>query len=243
MKRAVPQPPVKGFTADAVLSRIMTATGIRSQSELARVLGIGRQAVTDAKKRSHIPADWYLYLCRKYGLNPQWLESGMGPMYIAGQGQGQAAATPPRELSIPGSTPEEFSYVPKVRARLSAGGGSLVVDEAIDSYYAFRHAWLRRKGQISQMRLMRVSGESMEPTFRDEDVVLIDLSQTEIYTGKIYAMGIDEEIVIKRLDKKPGKLVLVSDNRQFYPPFEVALDDSSSVRVLGRVIWMAREVM
>lgn len=238
MKRAIPQSPVKGFTAESVLSRIMSATGIRSQSELARVLGIGRQAVTDAKKRSHIPADWYLYLCRKYGLNPQWLESGMGPMYIAGQDASQSTRNP----SVPGSHPDEFSYVPKVRARLSAGGGSLVVDEAIDSYYAFRHAWLRRKGQISQMRLMRVTGDSMEPTLRDEDVVLIDLSQTEIYTGKIYAVGIDEEIVVKRLDKKPGQLVLVSDNRQFYPALEVTMDEGASVRVLGRVIWMAREV-
>ncbi len=239
MKRAIPQAPVKGFTAEAVLSRIMIATGIKSQSELARVLGIGRQAVTDAKKRSHIPADWYLYLCRKYGLNPQWLESGLGPMYIAGQDAAQST----QALKAPGANPEEFSYVPKVRARLSAGGGSLVVDEAIETYYAFRHAWLRRKGQISQMRLMRVTGDSMEPTLRDEDVVLIDLSQTEIYTGKIYAVGIDEEIVVKRLDKKPGQLVLVSDNRQFYPPFEVAVTDDSNVRVLGRVIWMAREVI
>ena len=238
MKRVIPQPQVKGFSAEAVLSRIMNATGIRSQSELARVLGIGRQAVTDAKKRSHIPADWYLFLCRKFGLNPQWLESGMGSMYIAGQSD-----APALHREVPGSHPEEFSYVPKVRARLSAGGGSLVVDEAIDSYYAFRHAWLKRKGQISQMRLMRVSGDSMEPTLRDEDVVLIDLSQTEIYTGKIYAVGIDEEIVVKRLDKKPGQMVLVSDNRQFYPALEVPLDESAAVRVLGRVIWMAREVL
>ena len=238
MKRAMPQSPIKGFSAESVLSRIMSATGIRSQSELARVLGIGRQAVTDAKKRSHIPADWYLYLCRKYGLNPQWLESGLGTMYIAEQGESSV-----RDSSVPGADPEEFSYVPKVRARLSAGGGSLVVDEAIETYYAFRHAWLRRKGQISQMRLMRVSGDSMEPTLRDEDVVLIDLSQTETYAGKIYAVGIDEEIVVKRLDKKPGKLVLISDNRQFYPPLEVTLDENANVRVLGRVIWMSRDVM
>lgn len=238
MKRAIPQQPVKGFSAEAVLSRIMKATGIRSQSELARVLGIGRQAVTDAKKRSHIPADWYLFLCRKFGLNPQWLESGLGTMYVAGGGESPAL----KGETAPGSHPDEFSYVPKVRARLSAGGGSLVVDEAIDSYYAFRHAWLKRKGQISQMRLMRVSGDSMEPTLRDEDVVLIDLSQTDIFTGKIYAVGIDEEIVVKRLDKKPGQVVLVSDNRQFYPPLEVPLDGSATVRVLGRVIWMAREV-
>ena len=238
MKRATPQPPIKGFSAESVLSRIMAATGIKSQSELARVLGIGRQAVTDAKKRSHIPADWYLYLCRKYGLNPQWLESGMGPTHV---NQSQSECAP--MACAPGMHPEEFSYVPKVRARLSAGGGSLQVDEAIETYYAFRHAWLRRKGQISQMRLMRVSGDSMEPTLRDEDVVLIDLSQVEILTGKIYAVGIDEEIVVKRLDKKPGKLVLVSDNRQLYPPLEVEMAEDSNVRVLGRVIWMAREVL
>ncbi len=238
MKRATPPPPIKGFSAESVLSRIMAATGIKSQSELARVLGIGRQAVTDAKKRSHIPADWYLYLCRKYGLNPQWLESGMGPTHV---NQSQAESAP--MACAPGMHPEEFSYVPKVRARLSAGGGSLQVDEAIETYYAFRHAWLRRKGQISQMRLMRVSGESMEPTLRDEDVVLIDLSQVDIFTGKIYAVGIDEEIVVKRVDKKPGKLVLVSDNRQLYPPLEVEMAEDSNVRVLGRVIWMAREVL
>lgn len=234
----LPRPPVKGFSAEAVLARMLTATGIKSQSELARVLGIGRQAVTDAKKRSHIPADWYLHLCRQYGLNPQWLESGLGSMYIAGQ---ERAASP--SARAPSAHAGEFSYVPKVRARLSAGGGSLLVDETIETYYAFRHAWLKRKGQISQMRLMRVSGDSMEPTLRDEDVVLIDLSQTEVYTGKIYAVGIDEEIVVKRLDKKPGTLVLVSDNRQFYPPLEVRLDEESNVRVLGRVIWMSREVL
>ena len=239
MKRATPPPPAKGFTAESVLSRIMAATGIKSQSELARALGIGRQAVTDAKKRSHIPADWYLYLCRRYGLNPQWLETGLGPMYVGGQ----APPGQPKTSHAPGAHPEEFAYVPKVRARLSAGGGSLLVDEAIETYYAFRHAWLKRKGQISQMRLMRVSGDSMEPLLRDEDVVLIDLSQTEIYTGKIYAVGIDEEIVVKRLDKKPGKLVLVSDNRQLYPPLEVELGEHSNVRLLGRVIWMGREVL
>jgi phage repressor protein C with HTH and peptisase S24 domain len=239
MRQAASSSAVKGFSAEAVLSRVMAATGIENQSELARILGIGRQAITDAKKRSHIPADWFLLLCRNYGLNPQWMESGLGQMYISGQGKTALH----HDQSAPPADPEDFSYVPKVRARLSAGGGSLMVDETVESYYAFRHAWLKRKGRISQMRLMRVSGDSMEPTLRDEDVVLIDLSQTEIYTGKIFAVGIDEEIVIKRLDKKPGRLVLVSDNRQLYPPLEVKLGEEASVRIIGRVIWLARDLM
>jgi phage repressor protein C with HTH and peptisase S24 domain len=92
------------------------------------------------------------------------------------------------------------------------------------------------------MRLMRVTGESMSPTLEDEDIVLVDLSQNDIRVGKIYAVRMDDEIVVKRLERKPGKLVLVSDNRRFYEPQEIPLGDQSNVEVLGRVVWMSREI-
>lgn len=220
--------------AEAIIRRMLAAARLDSQADLARELGVRRAAVTDAKRRRSIPAEWFLRLSRTRGINPLWLETGDGPTHLPGSG---ATGVP-----LPGPHAEEFAYVPMVKARVSGGGGSLETDAAIETYYAFRHAWLRRKGRIANMRLMRVTGESMEPTLRDEDIVLIDLSQTDVYAGKIYAVGIDQEIVVKRLDKKPGKVVLLSDNRQFYPPLEIELNDGVDVRILGRVIWMAREL-
>ncbi len=220
--------------AEAVIRRMMAASGLNSQADLARELGVRRAAVTDAKRRKSVPAEWFLRLSRTRGLNPMWLETGQGPVRI-----GETSRAEPTVLRF---HEEEFSFVPMVKARVSGGGGSLETDADIEAYYAFRHEWLRRKGRTGEMRLMRVTGESMEPTLRDEDIVLIDLSQADVYPGKIYAVGIDQEIVVKRLDKKPGKLVLLSDNRQLYPPLEIELNESADVRILGRVVWMAREL-
>jgi hypothetical protein len=255
---------LKGFGVEDILRRILYATGLRTQSQLAEKLGVRRAAITDAKRRKSIPAEWFLKLARLYQLNPVWLESGLGAMHLGGDDTGpealpgvssaageaaaatygrQSAPTMPAPDADLACHPDEFAFIPKVKAVPRMGPEGLETDGAVEGYYAFRQEWLRRKGQISQMRLLRVAGDSMEPTLRDGDAVLIDQSQKDIIYGKIYVLGIDDGILVKRLDKRPGKLVLISDNRQDYPPVEVELDESANVRIVGRVIWMARELM
>jgi phage repressor protein C with HTH and peptisase S24 domain len=236
---------LKGLTVEDILDRMKFAAGVRSQAELAEKLGVRRAAVTDAKNRGAIPARWFMDLCRKYQINPVWLETGFGPMCItADASQEQAGALLPARGRSGAQSPagEEFSFVPKVKAVVVGGGGSLETEDNVESYYAFRRSWLERKGRADHMRLMHVAGESMEPTLRDSDVVLVDESQRDVVFGKIYVVGIDDGIVVKRLEKTPGKLMLISDNRDLYPPLEVPLDEGADVRVVGRVVWMAREL-
>jgi phage repressor protein C with HTH and peptisase S24 domain len=216
---------------------MMYALGISTQSALAETLGVRRAAVSDAKRQDRVPSEWLLKLCRLAGLNPAWLESGTGVMYVGGEKDNKEEGDYSAALS------SAFEYIPMVEARLSGGGGSLETSEKVLGYYAFRREWLSRKGLIDSMRLMRVSGESMEPTLEDDDVVMVDLSQTDILAGKIYALRMDDEIVVKRLEKKPGKLVLVSDNRRYYEPLEINLMEYGNLGVLGRVVWMAREMI
>lgn len=220
-------------TAALVIERMKRALGLKTQSALAEVLGVRRAAVSDAKRQGRIPSEWLLKLCRSHGLNPYWLETEEGAKYISQN----SFQEPGPKYGAP------FEYVPMVEARLSGGGGSLETSDRVLAYYAFRREWLTSKGNIDSMRLMRVTGESMEPTIEDDDVVMVDFSQADIFAGKIYAVRIDDEIVVKRLEKKPGKLVLVSDNRKYYEPLEIELAEYSNVEVLGRVVWMAREVM
>ena len=56
-----------------VYDRIRFATNARTQVELAEVLEIRQSSISDAKRRDSIPADWYMKLFEKYGLNPDWL--------------------------------------------------------------------------------------------------------------------------------------------------------------------------
>ncbi|MEE4358392.1 MAG: S24 family peptidase [Desulfococcaceae bacterium] len=204
---------------DIFLTRVFEATGIRSQNELALFLKVNRSAITQAKKKDAVPENWIFKLSRSFGLNPDWLEKGRGQQQAAGAG---------------------FLNVPKVKARLSAGGGSFQVDQEIEHYYSFHRKWLRKKGEPDRMMLMDITGNSMEPELRDGDTVLVDGSQTEILAGAVYALGIEDVIMIKRVEKHPKKLVLLSDNRH-YAPIYLQGDEIAGIRVIGKVIWVCRE--
>ncbi len=90
------------------------------------------------------------------------------------------------------------------------------------------------------MVLMDIFGNSMEPELKDGDTVLVDQSQKAILAGAIYAVGIDDTVMVKRLEKHPNKLVLRSDNESYAPIF-LQGDEIETVRVIGKVLWVCRE--
>lgn len=69
---------MKGLHVEDILRRMMHVSKSRNQADLASTLGVQRAAVTDAKRRGAVPPDWYMRLCRLYGANPVWLETGLG---------------------------------------------------------------------------------------------------------------------------------------------------------------------
>lgn len=134
----------------------------------------------------------------------------------------------------------EFMTVPLVRARLSGGDGSFETEGDVVGYYAFRADFLLAKGRPESMVLFKVSGHSMSPVLNNGDVVMVDQNQNEVVPGHIYAVGIDDTVVVKRIEIEPGVLLLKSENPD-YGQFEVPLHEQANVRVIGRVIWSARE--
>lgn len=207
------------------LERVFAATGIASQRELASALSINRSAITQARKKNAIPDRWILRLYRQFSLNPDWIETGKGETFLT-----------------PGGAKEEsdFRKIPKVKARLCAGGGSFDVASEVEGYYSFQREWLSAKGGGAHMVLMDIFGNSMEPEFKDGDTVLVDESQKDILSGAIYAVGVDDTIMVKRIEKHPKKLVLLSDNES-YAPIYLAGEEIDNIRIIGKVIWVCRE--
>ena len=205
--------------------RACEALGIGNLSELADILGVNRSSITQARKKGTVPANWLLELFRNRGLNPEWLEGGIGPKQLKS-----------------GDGPEtDFYPVPKVQARLCAGAGSFEVDSRIEGYCSFQKRWLEMRGAANRMVLMDVFGNSMAPEIQDGDTVLIDQSQKDIFAGTIYAVGIDDTIMVKRIEKHPRKLVLLSENKAYAPLF-LRYDEMESVRIIGKVLWICREL-
>jgi len=209
---------------DSLMRRILDATGINSQSELAKELEIDRSGITHARNNNKIPDKWIVKLYRRFGFNPGWIENGIGNVFIQTQSDQDV----------------EFKYIPKVAARLSAGTGSFECNENVTDYLSFESKWLASKGSARNMVAMEVFGQSMEPVIKEGDIVLIDQSQKNILAGAIYAVGVEDTILVKRIEKHPSKLVLCSDNRDYEPIF-LNKEDADRVRILGKVIWSCRE--
>ena len=209
---------------DELMRRILDSTGISSQSELAKELEINRSGITHARNNNKIPDKWIVKLYRKFGFNPQWIDTGAGNVFIHKQSDYDV----------------EFKYIPKVAARLSAGTGSFESEENITGYLSFQTKWLAGKGSAGSMVAMEVFGQSMEPVIKEGDTVLIDQSQKNILAGAIYAVGVEDTILVKRLEKLPNKLVLCSDNKG-YEPIYLEREQMDQVRIIGKVIWSCRE--
>ncbi len=217
--------PMDASRFETFISRVKQATGISSLNKISADLGVHRSSITQARKRDSIPDKWILQLFRKHGLNPDWLEHGTGPQF----------------LSSSEDPEDEFVRIPKVRARLCAGDGSFEVGSEIEGYYSFRRDWLSKKGTIGKMTLLDIIGNSMEPEFKDGDTILLDESQKEILAGAVYAIGIEDTIMVKRVEKHPSGLVLLSDNPKYGTIYQKE-GDPNRVRIIGKVIWVCREL-
>lgn len=219
-----------GPSYEEVWERIAPALKIKTQAELADLINIRPPSVTDAKTRGVFPLGWAYSLSIRTGLSLDYIVKG--------------TPAPAQEASAQASPPPcapELVMVPKVRARLSAGTGSLENGGEIEGLYAFRREFLARKGVAARMVLMEISGDSMEPELKEGDTVLVDLSQTDVLSGRIYAVGIGEEVMVKQVDRAPGKYVLRSKNAAYESiPIELS-DESVDFRVIGRVLWWCRE--
>lgn len=221
----------KSFEARFV--RILEAAKAANDSDLARILGIHPSSVGAAKKRQQIPTGWIEKVAEDFGVSADWLFFGV-------QNGGKST----QECKI--ITPEcdvELRLIPMAEARLSAGNGSLEVSGNHERSYAFRMDFLLRKGNPEAMVLMRVAGDSMQPEILDGDVVLLDQSKKDIMPGRIFAVGFDDSIYLKRIDKQPGKVILKSVNEEAYPPIELDIrgDMAEYFRVIGKVVWSGRE--
>lgn len=205
--------------------RVSESTDISSLADLADALGIHRSAVSQARKKDAVPAGWLLHLFRNFGLNPDWLEKGLGPKFLNSDLDQNVV----------------FHPVAKVQARLCAGAGSFEASSQVEDYYSFKKNWLQSKGQPNQMVLMDVFGNSMSPEIKDGDTVLVDQSQKGILAGAIYAVGIEDTIMVKRIEKHPQKLVLLSDNKE-YEPIYLSDEQLDRVRIIGKVLWICREM-
>ena len=224
-----------------IYERIKLATNSRTQVELAEVLDIRQSSISDAKRRNSVPGDWFMKLFEKFGLNPDWLKQGVGPMYLRTE-QGYVPEDAPASLA------ESAAHYGDAMAR----GGILSVYDAkcVYSDEAVRPE-LALAGKISLplslthdgLLVLRVRGSNMTPFITDGAHVGVDTLDADVVSGRIYAVfAPNEGIVLRRifLNGSQDGYVLRSEAAGF-PETQLSAALLTR-RLLGRVTWVLQEV-
>lgn len=136
--------------------------------------------------------------------------------------------------------------VPLYDVRAAAGHGALPAETPHSDVLHFNEAWIRQELRASpeDLYLIYVDGESMEPTLRSGDVILLDRRATKPDREGIYILRMDGMLLVKRLQALPGASVKVSSDNPAYEPFVLMLADmeSQDFAILGRVVWSGRRM-
>ncbi len=124
--------------------------------------------------------------------------------------------------------------IPRLPLSASAGPGAFADEEEPFGAFGVTEQWLREQGLEPQMlSAIAVTGDSMDPTLRDGDEILVDRTPRPPRDG-IHVVRVDGALLVKRLETgRPGLLVLRSDNKA-YDPIELP---PAEVEVIGRVVW------
>ena len=124
--------------------------------------------------------------------------------------------------------------VPRLMLGASAGPGVLEQAEAAFDHLRFSARWLRELGiRSDRLSAIAVSGDSMEPTLRDGDEILVDCSPPPLQDG-IWVVRLDDMLMVKRLETgRPGVITLLSDN----PAYRAMEYRTGEIVPVGRVVW------
>lgn len=127
---------------------------------------------------------------------------------------------------------ESVRRIPVLQVEVGAGVGRLNGDEYVQEYFEVPEGLVPWKGDLS---IVSVYGDSMEPTYRHGDLVIVQPESRVM--DAIMVVAWDDALMVKRVRRVGVKTIeLISDN-ECYRPITLAVNE---IRVVGRVMGLIR---
>lgn len=200
---------------DGVLDRLYEKLNIKDDAEFSRKYGTPKPTISTWRKRNTIPWEKIEDIVQNANLSLDYVVLGK---------------------EVRGKKSQETHLFDLVSAKVSAGAGleSYEVETIdriqIDDYF------FRTQPDPKSTFIMEVEGDSMNPTLRYGDCIVIDKKQHQIKDNGIYVINVDGELMVKRLQKKMnGDVLIISDNK-FYTTESISVNSQQILCVVGRVV-------
>lgn len=204
-----------------------------SKSELARIAGVSPSSVSDwlSGKSKGLRANVAIKIAKHFRISTSWLATGIG----LPEQEEIAAIDDDDNL-------DNHKYVQIKEYKITFAGGPGTepdIEELEESVpIPYRLSWFQERHiNPAHCKRFEVSGTSMEPLLYAGDKITVDMNDTTIQSGHVYALHIDGELRVKKLIKQiNGNLILRSVNPDFPDEVLTKNDINVYVKILGKVI-------
>lgn len=168
----------------------------------------------------------------RFNKEPGWMDSDADPSPYQEAGQEMAESL------------SEFVLIPCYQATASMGPGEELTDEdQINGHLAFKSIWLQKRRLNPRfLTVIDAVGDSMHPTISNGDVLLVDLRQKEPIDNRIFVLRMDDQLYAKRLHTRPNHTLNIQSDNPLSPPFDLDLEETTGVAIIGRVIWAGKDL-
>jgi phage repressor protein C with HTH and peptisase S24 domain len=227
---------MEGLDQDAELIRALVRFSGKTSAEVARAAGLASSTINRHFNGTAVTRLSLSTIEKLRGAYPDF----SGWPLVGSAAKDRALPHPDNRLQ-PRSSESDTVELDQIDLRYGMGGtfadGPVEVERR-----PFSRTWLRSITSTAPRHLFWAigDGDSMEPTIRSGEIILIDRSQdTPRMDDGIWAVTHSEIGMIKRLRHHPGGAVeLLSDNQLVRP--QTAVD--GELHVIGRVIAVVRRL-
>ena len=196
---------------EEILLRLYDFMGFKKDLEFCEKFDIKANTLSTWKKRGTIPYDLLEKISQNENISLDWLVFGN------------------KEIKA-----NDNNYnIDLLNVRAGAGEGIYnYVIETVDTI-SLDKSFFRTPINTNKIKGIQVDGDSMEPTLRDGDYVLID-ENTIFGVNGIYAIQLGGQILIKRLQfKMDGTILIISDNSKYQSETFNPQENQLPFQVLG----------
>jgi hypothetical protein len=184
--------------------------------EIASALDLTSVNFATMKKRNSVPFSNILDFCALKKISINWMLYGQDPSSL-----------------IDSTDRYWIKYFPTIT--VSAGGGAYDSEDEYEKLDLpdFFVDIIGGKENVKNIEAINVTGDSMEPTLNNGNIIFIDKTKQNVNKDGIYAFINENGLFVKRIQRRvDGGLAVISDNKEY--PMQIVQKDG--INVLGKVV-------
>lgn len=221
------------MNTETLMSRVRQARMAKglSQQQIAEAVGMSQPNYYKIENGKTQRSGYINDIARVLGVDVDWL--------INGKAGSKDVSTIKRPTQA--SSEDEHVEIPIYNVFFCCGDGSKAFDfEDVKGYRKIPKRFFNKEHiNPDNFKLVCAANDSMAPFINDKDEVGIDISDTEIRDGQVYALLLDGERMFKRVLREAGGALRLTSFNPSYPDKVITADNHESLMIVGRQVYRA----